>query len=507
MCRPPLSLGYTGSHDRRPRDRRACARLLTAVFGAAAFPAATHAADVTWFDQAALNDPTGAAGDRFGAAVDLDQGLAVVGAQFDSTLIPFAGSAHVFDVATGQRLHRLDPLDGDSFDWFGSTVAADAGRALVAATRDDDRGDQSGSAYLFDLGTGDQLAKLLPPPGSAHADFGRALGLHANTALVGAPRDDTAATDAGAAYLYDLAQPSTPITLTAPAAAGADAFGAAVALGANHALVGAPQADAPGPGGAIADAGAVDVFDPATGAHLGSLAPDDAQPGDAFGSALAITGDLALVAARGADLAGIGADAGAVYLFDLLTLQQVGKITAPDPRAGDQFGSSLDADGDRLVVSTLGNGGGPGAFGGASFLFDLVTADALAELRVPDPPAAGSLGGVVAIEGQTILLGLPEDNGAAPGAGQALVFEPALAGDANQDGVVNLIDFDALAQNFGEPGAWSDAEFSRNGVVDLLDFDALAQNFGATSAAIAVPTPAGLGLLAPGACLLARRRR
>ncbi|MEM6748835.1 MAG: dockerin type I domain-containing protein [Planctomycetota bacterium] len=83
-----------------------------------------------------------------------------------------------------------------------------------------------------------------------------------------------------------------------------------------------------------------------------------------------------------------------------------------------------------------------------------------------------------------------------------------LPGDANNDGVVDLLDFDVLAQSFGSNtgnGA-SDGDFNGDGAVDLLDFDILAQNFGATSPS-AVPEPASLGALGVGGVVLLRRRR
>ena len=66
---------------------------------------------------------------------------------------------------------------------------------------------------------------------------------------------------------------------------------------------------------------------------------------------------------------------------------------------------------------------------------------------------------------------------------EAIVGYPlARPGDSNDDGEIDLGDFDALAAAFGSvPGDpnWNpDVDFDFNGVIDLGDFDILALNFG-----------------------------
>ncbi len=58
----------------------------------------------------------------------------------------------------------------------------------------------------------------------------------------------------------------------------------------------------------------------------------------------------------------------------------------------------------------------------------------------------------------------------------------SLIGDANHDGVVNLLDLNALASNFGKSNkTFADGDFDYSGTVDVQDFNALASHFGASA--------------------------
>lgn len=80
---------------------------------------------------------------------------------------------------------------------------------------------------------------------------------------------------------------------------------------------------------------------------------------------------------------------------------------------------------------------------------------------------------------------------------------PVLAGDANNDGKVDLLDFNILKTFFGTGTTREQGDFNGDGVVNLADFNILKNNFG-TVAATAVPEPSSLwlaiaGLLCAGA--------
>jgi hypothetical protein len=66
-----------------------------------------------------------------------------------------------------------------------------------------------------------------------------------------------------------------------------------------------------------------------------------------------------------------------------------------------------------------------------------------------------------------------------------------LAADANRDRVVNLLDFNILARNFGKADQlFSQGDFNYDGTVNLQDFNLLAGRFGRSVAPASPASPA-----------------
>ncbi|MEM6748849.1 MAG: glycoside hydrolase [Planctomycetota bacterium] len=86
------------------------------------------------------------------------------------------------------------------------------------------------------------------------------------------------------------------------------------------------------------------------------------------------------------------------------------------------------------------------------------------------------------------------------------VIKQTSFGDFNLDGVVDLLDFDLLAQNFGQTGGWGQGNGNTDASIDLLDFDLLAQNFGSAGPST-VPEPGVAGTLSLATALACSRRR
>jgi hypothetical protein len=82
---------------------------------------------------------------------------------------------------------------------------------------------------------------------------------------------------------------------------------------------------------------------------------------------------------------------------------------------------------------------------------------------------------------------------------------PTLAGDINNDGLVDVADYNIWAANVGKTGAtWLQGDLNGDGLVDVADYNIWAANVGKTAA---TPEPISMIILAIGGGLVAIKRR
>ncbi len=98
-----------------------------------------------------------------------------------------------------------------------------------------------GVAYVFDGASGTLLQAVVNPDPTTGDAFGKAVALAGNTAVVGAPLDDPdGKVNAGAVHQFDAATGALVRTLSSPRHATFEQFGAAVATDGARIVVGAP---------------------------------------------------------------------------------------------------------------------------------------------------------------------------------------------------------------------------------------------------------------------------
>ena len=342
-------------------------------------------------------------------------------------LFPLVGLGSLFGVCanaatpTANEVAQLLANDAASNDQFGFSVAVDGDTVVVGAYLDDDNGDNSGSAYVFTrtAGVWTEQQKLTASDGANNDVFGRSVAVDGDTIVVGARGDDNSS---GSAYVFT--RPAGTWTeqqkLTAGGGASGDQFGSSVDVAGDTVVVGAYLDDDKG-----TDSGSAYVFTrtACVWTQQQKLTASDGASGDRFGWSVAVDGDTVVIGAYLND--DIPDDSGSAYVFtrssEVWTEQQ--KLAASDGASGDQFGSSVDIAGDTVVVGAwLDDDKGSGS--GSAYVFTR-SATAWTEqqkLTASDGASADQFGWSVDVDGDTVVIGAPLDDDNGNNSGSAYVF-------------------------------------------------------------------------------------
>jgi hypothetical protein len=284
----------------------------------------------SWSQQAKLIAGDAAALDNLGWSVAISGDTAVVGAHGGDDDGEASGSAYIFvrEGTSWSQQAKLIAGDAAALDIFGWSVAISGDTAVVGALRDDDNGTDSGSAYVFvrDGTSWSQQAKLTASDGAARDAFGVSVAISGNTAIIGASRDDDNGDMSGSAYIFvrEGTSWSQQAKLTASDGAAGDIFGYSVAISGNTLIIGAYWDDDDGD-----MSGSVYVFvrDGTGWSQRTKLTASDGAAGDYFGLCVDISADTAIVGAPADDDNGEGS--GSAYVFELTTDQLSTSVYLP----------------------------------------------------------------------------------------------------------------------------------------------------------------------------------
>jgi hypothetical protein len=326
----------------------------------------------SWKPEQKLKPSDAQKGDNFGRAVTVRGNVAVIGAHWDDDKGSNAGSVYIFgfDGTEWVQQQKLVAPDGAPDDRFGATLALYGNRLLVGAWLDDDKGFNSGSVYSYHFNGSmwvlDQ--KLTASDGHAGAFFARYIGLTRNVAVIGAWHDNEKGVNAGAAYIFRYngnEWVETQKLLPADLGPG-DEFGWAAAMYGDVAIVGAYGDDE-----AATDAGATYVFRDLNGTFVleQKLLADDAAAFNQMGYCIAVQGDQMLLGAK-VTTSSVN-QVGKAYVFrrENGTWKQKRLLEPPDGEDGDAFGFHLDMDGNTFVVGAWRHEAGVGIEAGAVYVW------------------------------------------------------------------------------------------------------------------------------------------
>ena len=319
---------------------------------------------------------------------------------------------------------KLTPSDSAADDNFGTAVAISDDTAVIGAIGDNTNGISSGSAYVFvrSGNTWTQQAKLTASDATEYDQFGWSVAVSGDTAVIGSFRGIDAGTDSGAVYVFVRSGNTwtEQTKLSASDDSAGDWFGYSVAVSGDTAVVGANFGD-----GMTADSGAAYVFVRSgnTWSEQVKLTASDSAEYDQFGYSVAISEDTVVIGAYVDNDKGLQSGSAYVFLRSGSTWTEQAKLTASDGAAGDYFGYSVAVSGDTVVIGAYKDDD-KGRDSGSAYVF--LRSGGIwveqAKLIASDGNSSDNFGYSVAVSGDTTVIGAWLGEGLRPGTGTAYVF-------------------------------------------------------------------------------------
>ena len=377
-------------------------------------------------------DPDGAPEHQFGASVSINGDFLVAATKSGPGQgATRSGVAHVYHrIDSGwNHVATLAASDGRPNDWFGCGVSINRDTILIGAPlADTAAGHRTGAVYVYQRNNAHwiEVAKLMASDGAPEDWLGAVVAVSEDYAVAGAHRNDAAGGEAGAVYVFQRQESAwhEAAKLTASSAQPGDAFGTSVAIDGDTIVVGAWNGDS----GVAANTGASYVFlrRGASWHEVIRLNASDAEAGDEFGSFVAITGNTIVVGAPKDDIDTI-ADAGSAYVFQRSDdgWIEMGKLTASNAGAHDQLGSWVSMCAKHAIAGAARNR----ARHGSAFIYEKPKSGwrnmfETQELMGSRTHGIDSFGAAVCVAGNRAAVGaFWEDTAAGSRAGALYIFE------------------------------------------------------------------------------------
>ena len=364
------------------------------------------------------------------------------------------GLVEVYDHSNGSWTKKGSTMFGTTNDQYGWEVDLSRdGRTWIAGGRyitDPSRGGSrfgAAKVYRWNSSTADwaQVGQTLYGE-NIDDRFGSSVAISADGGriAIGATFNDGTASNAGHVRIYKSIN-TTPISykqwskLTADDGAANDNFGYSVSIDGDTMVIGAYQDDDPSMYPLGIGSAYVFVRDKDGWTQVAKLTADDGAEYDNFGSSVAISGDTVVIGAHNDDESIHAPNVGSAYVFTRNTAgdltsgwTQIAKLTADDGSQHDNFGSSVAISGDTIVIG-VHNDDDYDPQSGSVYVFTRDTAGDLTsgwtqhvKLTASDAAGYEYFGISVSIDGDTMVTGAAEftrDNGS------AYVFTRDTAGD------------------------------------------------------------------------------
>jgi hypothetical protein len=147
-----------------------------------------------------LASPNGHEDQNFGFSIDLDGSNLLVGSLRSSNFMDPIGKAYIYDLTTGLVSHTF--ISEAEHNGFGVSVDLDGDTAVIGAPYDDDRGDNTGAVYVYNINTEKLIDKALPNTSLAGTWFGRKVQID-NGVILAQANDQSLGSDNRSVYFLE----------------------------------------------------------------------------------------------------------------------------------------------------------------------------------------------------------------------------------------------------------------------------------------------------------------
>ena len=314
----------------------------------------------------------GSEDDRFGQSVLITDDWIFIGANRDYTNNINSGSVYIYNYDQNMNIvlfEKIIPSDYSSDQFFGKSLSYNNDWLAVSSIYDEDNGIKSGAVYIYHF-NGESFiehSKITAFDGSSFDRFGYSIDIYSNKLIVGSIYDDDRGENSGAAYLYeyqndnwDLIDKICPEHLSSM-----DLFGYSVSMNDSYLAVSSPQSSLEN-----SQAGAVDIFslEDYNFLEFNTIIPEDLGQYNQFGKSLEMDSTLLAIGSIYDDENSI--NAGSVYIYRLIDGSWVfnDKIFASDGIANDNFGLSLSLNNNWISIGSIDDDNGIDS--GSLYLFE-----------------------------------------------------------------------------------------------------------------------------------------
>ena len=325
--------------------------------------------DGTWTTDGVLTTPNFRSNDQLGFSVAIDGDTLIGGAPFRTPVVERTGTAEIW-LRDGNGIFQFEAElvpQNALFGWeFGNAVAIDGDTAVVAANGDSGDANAAGAVHVFTRSGAtwtlqQRLTEAIPEVGGR---FGGSVAIEGDTIVVGSFRS-TARSGFVQVFHRSGTTWSRDGRIQAPNGFANDSFGTSVSISGGRIAVGGPRLSADGSGEVYVyrDEGTTFPLDVFLEQNDPTMPPDTT---DSFGQSVALRGSVLVIGAPFQNLPLTTAGNVFVYESPVAGTWRLsarlrgfpGVVNPPGP--GDKFGTAVGFDGETIVVTAADSSFGVG---------------------------------------------------------------------------------------------------------------------------------------------------